>query len=106
MLDTSAGLFLTNFVYQIPIFLVWLIGVVVAVVRWRRHPRPSLLLIIAVAILFLRALILPVVTFSVVHGGMPPARAGFVNGLISLGSMVVAAVAWILLLAAALGWRE
>lgn len=106
MLEANAGLFLTNYVYQIPVFLVWLTGVVVAVMRWRRHPRPSLMLVIALSIFFLRAIILPIITFYVVHSGMSAARAGFVNGLISLGSMLVAAVAWGLLLAAALGWRE
>lgn len=106
MLNTNAGLFLTNYVYQIPVFIVWVIGGIVAIVRWRRHPRPSLLLVVALSTFLLRALIGPIVTFSIVHSGTSLARAGMVNGLVSLASMLVAAVAWSLLLAAALGWRE
>ena len=106
MINAPAGLFLTNYVYQIPLFLVWVSGGIVAFVRWRRHPRPSLLLVIALSIFLVRALVVPLISFAVAHGDAPLARIGMAQGLVSLGSILVAAVGWILLLAAALGWRE
>ena len=106
MAEVSAGLFLTNYVYQIPLFLVWVIGGIVAIARWPRHPRPSLLLLISLTILFLRALVVPIITFAVAHSGAALARIGMTQGLISIGSMLVAAVAWSLLLVAVFGWRS
>ena len=105
-MEATAGLFLTNYVYQVPVFIAWLIGLLVAISRWRRHPRPSLLIVIALAIFFLRALIGPALSWSVVHSDLGLENAGMVQGLISLLFALVAAVAWILLLVAALGWRS
>lgn len=106
MISPNAGFFLSNYVYQIPIFIVWIIAAVVAVARWQRHPRPSLLLLIALGLFFLRALVGPIVTFTVVHSDIARANIGMVQGIISFASTLVAALAWILLLAAALGWRD
>ena len=105
-METTAGLFLTNYVYQIPVFIVWVVGAIVAIARWRRHPRPSLLLISALSILLLRALLTPIVTFTAVHSNLGFERAGMVQGIIALVSSLVAASAWILMLVAALGWRN
>ena len=35
---------------QIPIFLVWLVGIGLAVMRWKKHPRVSRLVMIALAV--------------------------------------------------------
>lgn len=106
MIETAAGLFLTSYLYQIPLFLVWIIGGVVAIARWRRHPRPSLLLIIALSVFLMRGLTMPLVSFAVAHSGATMARIGLTQGIINLGSTLVAAVAWGFVLAAALGWRK
>lgn len=106
MISLNAGFFLSNYVYQIPIFIVWIMAAIVAVARWRRHPRPSLLLLIALGLFFLRALVGPLLTFTLVHSNMARANMGMVQGAITLASTLVAAIAWILLLAAALGWRD
>lgn len=48
-----SGLMLTglvSLVAQILLFLVWLAGIVFAVVRWRRHPRASLLIVIGLVV--------------------------------------------------------
>jgi hypothetical protein len=106
MMETAASLFLTHYVYQIPLFLVWIIGGVVAILRWQRHPRPSLLLIIALFFFLLRGLLMPLVSFAIAHSGAGLARMGLTYGTVNLVSTLVAAVAWGLLLAAALGWRQ
>lgn len=72
----------------------------------RRHPRPSLLLVVALSIFLLRALAAPIVTFYLAHSDLGFERMGLAQGIVGLVSALVAAVAWILLLAAALGWRR
>ncbi len=41
---------LLAFAAQAPLYIVWLIGIVLALVRWRHHPRASLLMVIALAL--------------------------------------------------------
>lgn len=48
---------LTNYLAQSPIFLVWIVGIVLASVRWSQHPRISLLTIIALAIMLVTSLV-------------------------------------------------
>src|SRR5512141_647840 len=39
---------LSVLLFQLPILLVWLVGLVLAVIYWKRHPRVSLLAIIGI----------------------------------------------------------
>ncbi|MFN8459910.1 MAG: hypothetical protein U0401_35560 [Anaerolineae bacterium] len=48
---------LTSYLAQSPIFLVWLVGIVLAGVRWSQHPKVSLLTIIALAVMLLTSLV-------------------------------------------------
>jgi hypothetical protein len=94
---------------QAPIWIVWLAGIVFAIVRWRRQAMVSLLTIVALALL---------AGSSVV--GPPAGRWLFVMlrnlgwrlpevwlvGLLSFGLSLVKALGWALLLAAVFGWRN
>jgi hypothetical protein len=42
---------ITPLLYRLPLFLLWLIGTVIAIIRWKRHPRVSLLAIIGFLVL-------------------------------------------------------
>lgn len=46
---------------QLPLYLVYLIGSIGAIIRWKRHPRASLFLIVSIAISFVTAIILTIV---------------------------------------------
>lgn len=46
---------------QIPLYLIYLVGSVIAVMRWKRHPRVSLYLLVSIAVSFVAAIILTVV---------------------------------------------
>ena len=48
---------LSNLLVQLPILLVWLIGIVLAFVFWRRHPQVSLLALIGFGLLFVLTVI-------------------------------------------------
>ena len=41
------------YVFQIPFYLVWLAGLILAIVFWKRHPKASLLAVIGLAGIFL-----------------------------------------------------
>ena len=44
-----------------PVLLVYLLGIIIALVRYRRHPKVSTLVLVAMVGLFLQALIMPLV---------------------------------------------
>jgi hypothetical protein len=101
---------LPQYLAQVPVYLVWLVGIVLAIVHWRRYPQPSLLTLIALVILFLRGLIstflntwLPLALHS--QGWSVQGTSTFLLAH-HIVSTLVAAVAYGLLLAAVFGWRR
>lgn len=108
MSGTPFGLW--SYVVQLPVLLVWLIGIVFALVRWPRHPRVSLLALVAILLalvaavggnwlnawvpLLLRAWRLNVATIQ----GVQAALAGLMG--------VILATSWAVILLAMFGWRD
>jgi hypothetical protein len=96
----------TQFLPQLPVYLVWLIGMLLALVRWRRHSMPSLLALIAF-ILFLvssmTATFLSVWVFS--QRDNPDINRAWMFTILGLVRTAVSTVAWVLLLLALFGWR-
>ena len=83
---------------QAPIYLVWLVGVILALANWKKHPSVSLAALIGFVILVLLALFTQLTT---VRHGVNWSQAGiaFLEALIRAG-------AWGLVLAAIFGWRK
>jgi ABC-type nickel/cobalt efflux system permease component RcnA len=83
---------------QLPVYLVWLVGVILALANWKKHPSVSLVALIGFVILFLLALFTQLTT---VRHGVNWSHAGiaFLEALIRAG-------AWGLVLAAIFGWRK
>ena len=101
---------LVTYLIQLPLLLVWLIGIILAGVYWRRNPAVSLLTIIAIGMLFLESLVatylnlwLPV-TLS--QRGWGASQMGTVLALKGLVQSIANAAAWGLLIAAIFGWRR
>ncbi len=111
MAVTSYASMLTRFLAQLPVYLVWLVGAIVAVVRWRRHPRVSLLAVAGLAVLFLSSLVstaansmLPMMVASgALRGSF--SRMATVLAVCSIVFAVIAAVGYGLLLAALFSGR-
>ena len=97
---------LSSYLVQLPVLLIWLVGIVIAAVRWRRHPRVSLLLCLALVLLGARALIVPVIRYRVQISDLPVGQMGYRFGVLNVVSAVVGAVAWILVLVAAFRERD
>jgi hypothetical protein len=93
----GSGLFVA-ILTQIPVYLVLLVGVILAFVGWKKHPSVSLVALIAFVVLFFLDLMALIID---ARNGMIGSRPGiaFLEALIRAG-------AWGLVLAAVFGWRK
>jgi hypothetical protein len=87
-----------------PVYIVWIVGLVIAVTRWSRHPQVSLLAVSGLAILLVRevvaTLVAPWLQMSLIRGSMMPSRLGFIFGLLNFVGALIRAVGYGLVLAA------
>ena len=101
---------LSILIVQLPLILVWVIGLVLAIIRWKRHPRASLFTLIAITGLMILSLAgsllsvwLPVMIRT---GGWDVSRIGVINTAVGFVRSLLAAILWGLLLAAIFGKRN
>jgi hypothetical protein len=71
-----------------PVYIAWLVGAILALVRWHRHPRVSLVMLIATA-LFILGMLLQVVSVAWVMnqistGGWSASEVGYVMGTVAI----------------------
>ena len=102
---------LSSLLVSIPVLLVWLVGIVLALVFWRRCPTAALLAVIAFALLFVVTLMDSYLsmTFLLVYRherGWSDAQYGTYFAIKSVVASVLRAVAFGLLLPAIFGWRK
>ena len=100
---------LVTYLPYFPMYLAWLVGAILALVRWPRHPRVSLVMLSATT-LFILGLLLQVAAFAwvmnqVSAGGWSAGEAGTVFGIIAVVESVLHTAAYTLLLVAVFGWR-
>ena len=55
-MDTLLAAIITDYLYQIPVYLIWTGGIVMAVLHRKRHPKASLFTIIALGLFLIRGL--------------------------------------------------
>jgi hypothetical protein len=101
------GIALRHLVVQSPILLVWLAGLGLAVLRWRRHPTVSRLTVIAIVLYFVgasgNALANPWLVVALRNLGWAVSATLGIE-IISFVMAVIKAVAWALVFAAIFGW--
>jgi hypothetical protein len=89
---------------QVPVLLAYLLGIILALVMWRRYPRPALLTLMGVSLLLLVSVVTPFLSMSLTFrragDGGGHERIGFLLSAISLGSSLLRAAGVGLLLAA------
>jgi hypothetical protein len=101
---------LAVYIVDVPVVLVWLIGILLAIVFWKRHPRVSLLALIA----FIGLLVLKLagtylngwLPMNLDQSGWTVTQMGIRQGIFALISAVLSAGFWSLLLAAIFGGRK
>jgi hypothetical protein len=103
------GILTRAVVAQAPIWIVWLVGIVFAIARWRRHTMVSLLTIVALLVLAGSSVLGPLAGRWLFFGLRNLGWGGsqfLLTGLWSFGLALVKALGWALLLAAIFGWRS
>jgi len=103
--------FLTQLLGQAPVLLVYLVGMVLALVFWRRCPRPAMLTLIGMALLLVTTLVQSFLFIYLVWArddfGWSQERLGWMlsaNGL--MGSVIRAAAFALVLTAVFMGRKE
>ncbi len=94
---------------QLPNILVLLIGFVLSLVYWQRHPRVSLLTTIATAGFLINLLVsssLSVLPLLWLEQGWETSQMGIIMTTIGIITSLLSAVYWGLLFTAIFGWRK
>jgi hypothetical protein len=101
---------LASLAVQLPLYLVWAAGAVVAVTRYGRHPRPSTLVLIGLLALFVVRVgqtvldvMLPEITRLY---SLSLSQIAIFIGVLGFVTTLLEAAAWALVLVAAFGWRR
>jgi len=102
--------FLTQLAGQSPVLFVYLVGMALALVFWRRYPRPCALVLIAMGFLMLTSMGQAFVSLYFIQRGVgldwEPQRVGRLLMINTLAGSFVRALAFGLLLAAVFVGRE
>jgi hypothetical protein len=99
--------FFTALALRLPLFLLWLIGIVYAIIRWRNHPRVSLAVVLGFIVLSITACItmmIPLLVSSISQSG----NGTVINLFFMTGRITpfVDAVGWVLVLIAIFSDRK
>jgi len=109
-MDTQVIATLTTLAFSTPLYIAWLVGLILAIVNWKKMPKASLLTVIAIGILFLISIAGQVFSLNfpiMAHKndlsyekiGLVMAAVGFINVLLNTAC-------WGMLLAAIFGQRN
>jgi hypothetical protein len=91
---------------QAPSFLVWLGGMVIAVVTWRRHPMVSLLALLSLALFFVLSVGGAFLFVWLVTRPVGDIERASLLSAVGLIRGALAAAGWVVLLVAVFGWRR
>ena len=93
-----------------PIIITWVVGIVLALSRWRRHPRVSLFAIIAFFMLISARVVtrfLYIWTPTIMRDrGWSTSELGTIFAVIGAVSALIDTAAWALVICAIFGWRD
>jgi len=103
--------FLPNLAYQLPVLITLLVGFIIAITRWKKNSRVSLLTVLAIAIVSVVTTlgvfansILPYILYE--NANMDYATIGIIFSVISVLFNLLTAGSWILLLIALFGKKK
>jgi hypothetical protein len=99
-----------------PVFLLWILGIIVAIARWRKHPGVSAAALAACLLAMLQVALSVAGTYwiqsrmeNMMLWGGPQDVQAEVDRYVTLGSLLSSALnafAWAFILMAAFGWRS
>ena len=88
---------LSAFIVHLPTLLVWVIGLLVAIISWSKHPKISLLTTIALSGFIALAMINAFLTGwlpTIFARGMSPAQLGTIFAAMNLCTSIISAGLW------------
>ena len=101
---------LIAYLVQSPILLVWLIGLVLATVYWRRHPRVSLLTVIALVVFLIETLVNTYINMwlplLLSRRGMESSQMVQLLGIKNIVTSIIIAIGWSMVVAAIFSGRK
>jgi hypothetical protein len=101
---------LSTLVISLPVILVWVIGIALALTRWRRHPRVSQFALIACVLSIINTVanrFLIIWTPLALRGyGWTTYQIGSIFTAIGIMTSLIGAAAWTLVICAVFGWRD
>ncbi len=99
---------LTALEWRGPYVVVWLVGLVLAVLNWRKCPRPALLTALALVLLFASSAMSIVTYHKLVTDRADSSDEAFAYtmSLLHWGTVAASTSAYVLLLWAVFGWRQ
>ena len=104
------SLLLPQLVFQIPAYLAWITGMILAAVYWRKHPWVSLTALIGLGIFFLESVVGlgqgVLLQYRPFSEGMSFQQIGIIYTAIGIIRTAAVTAAWILILVAIFGWRN
>jgi hypothetical protein len=100
---------LAGSLHYYPLYFAWLVGAIVALVRWRRHPRVSQVVLAATA-LFILAMVQHVATVAWANtqmqaGALSATASQFAFRAAGVAHALLSTASYALLLVAVFGWR-
>jgi hypothetical protein len=95
---------------NVPFFLTMLVGIILCIVFWKRHPKVSLLALIAFIILIVDSLVgmalTAWITMTAASGKMDGQQFGIVSVTVNCFQSLLTVAAWVMLLFSIFGWRK
>ncbi|HKC88414.1 MAG TPA: hypothetical protein VKG02_20680 [Blastocatellia bacterium] len=101
---------LSTIVISLPVIIVWVIGIALALSRWRRHPRVSQFALIACAVMLINTAANRSLTIwmplAMRDYGWTAVQIGSFFSAIGIITSLISATAWTLVICAVFGWRD
>jgi hypothetical protein len=95
---------------SLPVIIVWVIGIALALLRWRRRPRVSQFALIACAMMIINTVANRFLTIwmplSMRDLGWTTVQIGSIFTAIGIITGLISATAWALVISAIFGWRD
>src|SRR5262245_61278560 len=93
-----------------PVIIVWVIGIIWALSRWRRHPQVSRYALIAFAISIVNLIVNRFISIwaplTMRDNGWTATQMGMFLSAFGIITALISAVAWALVICAIFGWRD
>jgi hypothetical protein len=109
-MDTQVSSTLITLALDTPLYIAWLVGLILAIVYWKKMPKASLLTIIAIGILFLISIAGQVFSLNfpiLAHkNGLSYEKIGVVMAAVGFINVLLTTACWGMLLAAIFGRRN